>query len=619
MTQSQLYAASAIRDDDYDTPHLLAGFDDNEHAYEPQYDGDGYDPQQTHETTIPPSSSSITSAATTYYSPMKESSPYYSGYISRETMDLHDTRVLSALNSGSMDLSSSSSAISSVSSHTIPADQDGVTPSNLLPSMPSDNSCNSNEQKSVSSNRKMGRKKKMNLRKRSKNANGVEGNLLPPLPLQKPFMTSPGIPGLKMLDATEDSPGNDTLEDVEMSDQTGMGRIKPRLRPRMSHAPSVSSIGSNPSILRNGSSVGSVSSKESPPRPSRIQIQEIYQPKIQAKDDSPLSLYSHVPRTPSPTFSVGHGINIPKVNRRRRGFPIDESPKLSTLVEGRQTKLKAKLVKPVPTFPSQINDTSYPHRRAVSFPDEVLRRDKINRGLIKGNSSMESEDPALFSLIETTHSTNGRIPITPDVDTNIYSPHLRIRAVHQVNNHPNQPSLSSPNPKMHRRVKSDTAFLRKNQGKRKMRRPRNRRTETSFDSGDVSSLSTTGNRHQPLNRRNPSFVAGNDLRANDDLIKNTHNVSPSRLVKLVEDEHDHTERRKNFSKRQSPTNDSVQHHALPPRCLGKNARQTSTQSESTQLHNNTKRTKKKLGSKLIPKWIRRSPSRLNLFRKASNK
>lgn len=59
------------------------------------------------------------------------------------------------------------------------------------------------------------------------------------------------------------------------------------------------------------------------------------------------------------------------------------------------------------------------HRRTVSFPDEVLRqsRNSSQKSPRYNDVMLESDDPALFSLIETTQArSDGRVFIATDVD-----------------------------------------------------------------------------------------------------------------------------------------------------------------------------------------------------------
>lgn len=675
------YYTHPTTDDSYDTPgdtpHLMNPYDgnyddhENEEDYRREFEN-AYHIYPQNEGVLP-SSSSISSSTTQYYSPLKETehSPYFSGYTTRETIQGDCSQIISTSSSGgAMDMSSVSSAISSVTSHCPsiePPHPDGShthnnnymhLPKNLLPSMPSDASCQSNDYHSVSSShtredananpKKPERKKKLKLRQRRRNDSASDG--YPPL-VQK--ISSPEIPGLKMLDETEDSPGNDVpSEDIGVIPRNlqQTKKNKPRLRPRISKTPSLSSmqsVGSSTSILRNGggggSSAGSCSSKDI--SPLRMKIHEIFQPKIQVKDDSPLSQHSHVPRTPSPTFSVGsnnNNISIPKVNRRKKGFPMEESPKLSTLVEGRQAKTQ----KPVsiltpPNNNSNNNPTNdnYPHRRAVSFPDEVLRgRNRI----FHGDISMESDDPALFSLIETTHSTNGRIPISFDADTKgASSPPLRIRPVVQVYHsqhyhHGSHSQRTASN--MHRRVQSDNCHLGKNQKKSSKRKHSKHRIGaqlgggggTSFDSSsDAGSAPPTPGytyrQHKTNNRRavssdNYHGVIDSRVHVRANHMRQTRTGSPtnsisSHLMKLVEDD-DYVEEELNF-KRQSS---SITYHQSNKSKA--NTKQTKSNNQSdkakssvNQLHpKSPKRKFKKIKNKFIPKWIRRGSSRLNLFK-----
>jgi hypothetical protein len=74
------------------------------------------------------------------------------------------------------------------------------------------------------------------------------------------------------------------------------------------------------------------------------------------------------------------------------------------------------------------------HRRTVSFPDQVLQKG-VNTGFygINRNLTSQSDDPALFSLVETTQSRNGRVCIPFDVDPAI-SKNISLPTMQNVNN-----------------------------------------------------------------------------------------------------------------------------------------------------------------------------------------
>ena len=93
-----------------------------------------------------------------------------------------------------------------------------------------------------------------------------------------------------------------------------------------------------------------------------------------------------------------------------------------------------------PKYPMIHNHTNT-HRRTVSFPDHVLQNNGYTSTTVTttttaniGNVSpltLQSDDPALFSLLETTQSSrNGRVYIPNDVDPTIYIPSMNtIRSI----------------------------------------------------------------------------------------------------------------------------------------------------------------------------------------------
>lgn len=139
--------------------------------------------------------------------------------------------------------------------------------------------------------------------------------------------------------------------------------------------------------------------------------------------ESPLSFSSTPPQWPhlSSSHRRSTSLNLPSsYSTYRRKF--DES-KLSTLKEGSQAAIENM---PVSNSPRTHRNARLPvkHRRTVSFPDEVLQkfigRDKLHP---YHDFTLESDDPALFSLVETTQSrSDGRVYISSDVDPILASP-----------------------------------------------------------------------------------------------------------------------------------------------------------------------------------------------------
>ncbi len=114
-------------------------------------------------------------------------------------------------------------------------------------------------------------------------------------------------------------------------------------------------------------------------------------------------------------------------NGHRRNSNRFEEPRLSPLREENHPS-NSKQNHKLPT-------SSYlSHRRTVSFPDQVLQK-SVNTGFYGVNRTLtsQSDDPALFSLVETTQSRNGRVCIPFDVDPAI-SKNISLPMMQNVNN-----------------------------------------------------------------------------------------------------------------------------------------------------------------------------------------
>lgn len=223
--------------------------------------------------------------------------------------------------------------------------------------------------------------------------------------------------------------------------------ISPRmsLQPRMGnpkHLPSISPVTENPF---------------SPPSPS-ISISKMSQSSLErphlsgrSQSDSPGQVSGPLGGPYSHRRSIS--LDIPSAHATSRKMRIWDHGRLSTLREGTQMSIipisyvpatatllypsprhkhyhrrKASKCLPSPTVPSQ-------HRRTVSFPDEVLQKNKLgvnhahhhqhDKGTKQhyNDFTLESDDPALFSLVETSLSrSNGRVYIAKDVDPKLTSP-----------------------------------------------------------------------------------------------------------------------------------------------------------------------------------------------------
>ena len=153
----------------------------------------------------------------------------------------------------------------------------------------------------------------------------------------------------------------------------------------------------------------------------------------------------HTKRTISSYHSIFHrrstSLNLPSTystSRRKQ-----EDTRLSILNEGRQVYGTTDTdttdsLSPMPITYSPLSirrkttNADGTHRRTVSFPDEVLKKKHSGRNISPGQSqrlypyndfTLGSNDPALFSLVETTQTrSNGRVFIAVDVDPLLESP-----------------------------------------------------------------------------------------------------------------------------------------------------------------------------------------------------
>lgn len=104
-----------------------------------------------------------------------------------------------------------------------------------------------------------------------------------------------------------------------------------------------------------------------------------------------------------------------------RSSPLRQNQKSLVTKGGRVTQFTPCQNRLIPPKPPSLHNT---HRRTVSFPDHVLQHGCTSNSI--GNVSpltLQSDDPALFSLLETTQSSiNGRVYIPNDVDPSIYLP-----------------------------------------------------------------------------------------------------------------------------------------------------------------------------------------------------
>ena len=144
---------------------------------------------------------------------------------------------------------------------------------------------------------------------------------------------------------------------------------------------------------------------------------------------------------PSPRMSVSHrrstSLNLPSsysTSRRK-----NDELKLSTLREGRRAVVAVEIPSmPINYSPISIRRNSRSksrHRRSVSFPDEVLQTKIAGKQDCNNGLALESDDPALFSLLETTQARqNGRIFIAPDVDPSLTSSNVALHSMVEVSN-----------------------------------------------------------------------------------------------------------------------------------------------------------------------------------------
>ena len=205
--------------------------------------------------------------------------------------------------------------------------------------------------------------------------------------------------------------------------------------------------------------------------------------------ESPLSFSSgssRPPPSPTPAAKPSSFMKSPSGSHRRSTSlnltssystfrrKHDDS-KLSTLKEERQAAMDNE----IPSMP--INESSLlsvhrggraktmphgQHRRTVSFPNEVPQKNITgnNKHLYPYNditSESESDDPALFSLIETTQTgRNGRVSIASDYDPLLASPVMSLHSVSEDSRDPvqndrhNIPKNDHAKGKNHRRAKS---------------------------------------------------------------------------------------------------------------------------------------------------------------------
>ena len=193
-------------------------------------------------------------------------------------------------------------------------------------------------------------------------------------------------------------------------------KVKPRAEHKLTSIESISPIlGHGKSWTSHSSSSGSLKGRE-----------------------SPHSVSSRPPPSPSPPLYTKRPICNSAFHRRSTSLNLpsaystlrrkQEDSRLCTLKEGRIPSI------PITSSPISIQrrtkNADGTHRRTVSFPDEVLQNQNIDRSISPNHSlypyndfTLESDDPALFSLVETTQvRSNGRVFIAMDVDTLLVSP-----------------------------------------------------------------------------------------------------------------------------------------------------------------------------------------------------
>lgn len=123
-----------------------------------------------------------------------------------------------------------------------------------------------------------------------------------------------------------------------------------------------------------------------------------------------------------------NGQQLGRINRgnsfdEAKSSPWHQNPKSLGTIGGHTTQINQNLNRAIPPKSQLVHST---HRRAVSFPDHVLQNGHTSASI--GNISpltLQSDDPALFSLLETTRSArNGRVYIPNDVDPSIFLPSM---------------------------------------------------------------------------------------------------------------------------------------------------------------------------------------------------
>uniref|UniRef100_A0A7S3VCG1 Uncharacterized protein n=1 Tax=Chaetoceros debilis TaxID=122233 RepID=A0A7S3VCG1_9STRA len=225
--------------------------------------------------------------------------------------------------------------------------------------------------------------------------------------------------------------------------------ISPRvaLQPRMGnpkHLPSISPVTKHPFSTPSSSSTT-----------SKVSLSSLVRPNLsgRSQSDSPRQMSDPTGRPYPHRRSIS--LDIPSAQATSRKMRIWDHKRLSTLREGTQATMPIIPINYVPAsatspYPSPHQKhhhrrkaskcSSSPmapsqHRRTVSFPDDVLQKNKFgvnhahyhqhDEGALQhyNDYTLESDDPALFSLVETSLSrSNGRVYIATDVDPKFTSP-----------------------------------------------------------------------------------------------------------------------------------------------------------------------------------------------------
>lgn len=209
-------------------------------------------------------------------------------------------------------------------------------------------------------------------------------------------------------------------------------KVKPRSAEYASLSPVVhsTSLTPSPTSLDGGSSIAE-SVGGSSMRSSRSSQRASYKVREMSQ--------AHALRPPLGAFSNGKG-NALNGSSHRRSTSLNLPPSyssctprrkreeygLGTLKEGRKvedTFHTQSIPMPLCSTSCDLEETKHhsnaSHRRTVSFPDEVLRqsRNSGQKSPRYNDLMLESDDPALFSLIETTQArSDGRVFIATDVD-----------------------------------------------------------------------------------------------------------------------------------------------------------------------------------------------------------